>query len=63
MIAAQFLTGENKSPYPFLNVDTLGAGTVVLNIILLSAAFLTVGYLGVAADHWMKKWANSNNMP
>ncbi len=63
MIAAQFLTGENKYPYPFLNVDTLGAGTVVLNIILLSAAFLTVGYLGVAADHWMKKWANSNNMP
>lgn len=51
MIAAQFLTGDGKYPYPFLNVDLLGAGAVVLNILLLAVAFLAVGYLGVAVDH------------
>ncbi len=51
MVAAQFMTGDSRYPYPFLNVDMLGAGTVALNIVLLSAAFLAVGYLGVWADH------------
>jgi hypothetical protein len=55
MIAAQFITGDGKYPYPFLNVDTLGVGAVVLNIVLLAVAFLAVGYLGVAVDHEMKK--------
>ena len=55
MIAAQFLTGESKYPYPFLNADMLGIGAVALNIVLLAAAFLAVGYLGVAVDHGMKK--------
>jgi hypothetical protein len=55
MIAAQFLTGDGKYPYPFLNVDTLGVGAVVLNIVLLAVAFLAVGYLGVLVDHGMKK--------
>ena len=63
MIAAQFLTGENKYPYPFLNVDALGVGAVVLNIVLLAVAFLAVGYLGVAADHWMGKAARLDNTP
>lgn len=63
MIAAQFLTGESKYPYPFLNVDALGVGAVVLNIVLLAVAFLAVGYLGVAADHWMGKAAGLNNAP
>lgn len=51
MIAAQFMTGDNKYPYPFLNVDMLGAGMVALNIVLLAAAFIAVGYLGVWVDH------------
>ena len=55
MIAAQFLTGDSKYPYPFLNVDTLGIGAVALNIVLLAAAFLAVGYLGVFVDHKLKK--------
>lgn len=55
MIAAQFITGDGKYPYPFLNVDTLGVGAVALNIVLLAVAFLAVGYLGVALDHGMKK--------
>lgn len=55
MIAAQFISGEGKYPYPFLDVDTLGAGAVALNIALLAAAFLAVGYIGVFADHKLKK--------
>ena len=55
MIAAQFLTGDGKYPYPFLNVDTLGVGAVVLNIVLLAVAFLAVGYLGVVVDSGIKK--------
>ena len=51
MIAAQLMTGDNKYPYPFLNVDMLGAGMVALNIVLLAAAFIAVGYLGVWVDH------------
>ncbi len=57
MISAQFLTGDNKYPYPFLNVDALGASAVALNIVLLAVAFLAVGYLGVAVDHGMKRLA------
>ncbi len=55
MIAAQFLTGENKYPYPFLNADTLGISAVTRNIVLLAVAFLAVGYLGVVVDCGMKK--------
>lgn len=55
MIAAQFLEGPMKYPYPFLNADTLGAGAVVRNILLLAAAFLAVGYVGVLLDHTLKK--------
>ena len=54
MIAAQFLTGDGKYLYPFLNVDTLGVGAVVLNIVLLTVAFLAVGYLGVVVDSGIK---------
>ena len=54
LIAAQFLTGESKYPYPFLNADTLGAGAVALNIVLIAFAFFAVRYLGVAVDHGLK---------
>ena len=54
MIAAQFLTGDDRYPYPFLNVDLLGAGAVALNVVLLAAAFLAVGFLGVFVDHKLK---------
>lgn len=39
------------------NVDSLGAGMVALNIVLLTVAFLVVGFLGVWID---PKLANSN---
>ena len=51
MIAARFMTGDSKYPYPFLNVDMLGIGRVALNIVLLAVAFITAGYLGVWIDH------------
>ena len=55
MIAAQFLQGDSKYPYPFLNVDALGGGMVSLNIVLLTVAFLVVGFLGVWIDHKLVK--------
>jgi hypothetical protein len=55
LIAAQFMTGDGKYPYPFLNMDTLGVGAVALNIVLIALAFFAVGYLGVAADHGIMK--------
>ncbi len=58
MIAAQFMTGENKYPYPFLNIDMLGVSAVCINIFLLAIAFLTIGYLAVWLDH---KLAQDNN--
>ena len=61
LIAAQFLTGESKYPYPFLNADTLGAGAVALNIVLIALAFFAVGYLGVAADHGIMKLIRQND--
>lgn len=55
MIAAQFLQGRDKYPYPFLDVDQLGAGMVLMNIVLLAIAFLVVGYVGVWLDHRWKQ--------
>lgn len=43
--------GIGDYPYPFLDIDTLGLGTVLLIILGLCAAFITVGYLGYRLDH------------
>lgn len=51
LISAQFISGEGKYPYPFLNIDTLGVKAVLINIVLLSIAYFAVGYLGVFMDH------------
>ena len=51
MFAAEFISGEGKYPYPFLDVDTLGIKAVLINIVLLSTAYFVVGYLGVYIDH------------
>ena len=55
MIAAQFISGEDKYPYPFLNIDTLGIAMVLVNILLLAVAFLAVGFIGVWADHKLSR--------
>ena len=53
MILSPFVPVQERYPYPFLNVDQLGIGMVILNILLLSFAFLAVGFLGVWLDHRM----------
>lgn len=51
MILSPFVPVQERYPYPFLNVDQLGIGMVVLNILFLSFAFLAAGFLGVWLDH------------
>ena len=51
LISAQYISGEGKYPYPFLDVDTLGIKVVLINIVLLSIAYFVVGYLGIYIDH------------
>lgn len=55
MIAAPFLSGSDRYPYPFLNVDTLGWPIVLLNILLLSAAYFMAGYLVYGLDRLLWK--------
>lgn len=43
--------GIGDYPYPFLDVNTLGAGPVILAILGLSAGFIIVGYLLYGYDH------------
>lgn len=54
MLAAQTIPMKNKYPYPFLDIDTLGVTGVLINVILLAAGFLLVGYIGVWIDHKLK---------
>lgn len=39
------ITGSGNYPYPFLNVDELGLGTVLLVMAGLAAGFMIVGYI------------------
>lgn len=39
------------SPYPFLDIDTLGWGTVNLMVVGISAAFIAFGYICYGIDH------------
>ncbi|WP_322152797.1 Pr6Pr family membrane protein [Paratractidigestivibacter sp.] len=43
--------GSGRWPYPFLDVDALGALTVALIIVALLVFFVAFGYLYVAIDH------------
>lgn len=42
-------------PYPFLDVNTLGVGPVLLAIVGLSVGFIVVGYLLYGIDHTLAK--------
>lgn len=55
LVASPLLPAASRYPYPFLNVDALGAAAVALNIVLLAAAFLAVGFCGVWIDHRLIK--------
>lgn len=54
MLAAKIIPMKNKYPYPFLDVDILGATGVLVNVVLLAAGFLLIGYIGVWIDHKLK---------
>lgn len=43
----------NRYPYPFINVDALGWGRVLLVVLFLNVLFLLLGYGFVAADRWL----------
>lgn len=46
---------EGYYPYPFLDLNKLGAGEVILNVLLMLAAFTVVGLLLVAASRSFKR--------
>lgn len=48
-------------PYPFLNVDELGAGGVAAGIAWLSVAIFTILFLFVALDRWLGRLARRRN--
>lgn len=50
---------EGYYPYPFLDLNKLGAGEVILNVLLMLAAFTVVGLLLVAASRSFKRPAKS----
>lgn len=50
LFAAQWMTGTDRYPYPFLNVDLLGWNGVLLNILLLALGYFAVGYLIFGLD-------------
>lgn len=55
LISAQWMTGEDRYPYPFLNADMLGWGQVFLNMVLLAAAYFAVGFLVCLLDRKLGK--------
>ena len=49
--------GGSRYPYPFMDVDQLGWGTVLLTILYLTAFFLALGYVWVSIDKGLAKVA------
>ena len=50
LIRGLFLSGPNRYPYPFLDVDQLGYGGVALNAVIYGLAFWLIGMAFVALD-------------
>lgn len=42
--------GDGRYPYPFIDIDILGAGTVALTSVALAVAFVALGYIYVGID-------------
>jgi len=47
--------GSSRYPYPFLNVDSLGLGKVLLTVLLMVLFFIALGYGFVLADHLLQR--------
>lgn len=48
-------TGASRYPYPFIDVDMLGAGQVALTCVVLVAAFVALGFIYFAIDRALAK--------
>lgn len=46
---------NSRFPYPFIDVDTLGASGVAKNSALILLAFIAIGYVYCLADHLLKR--------
>lgn len=42
--------GKSRYPYPFMDVDVLGIGKVALIILIITVAYIAIGYLFYVAD-------------
>lgn len=63
MIRAQ-LGGEprgvqSRYPYFFIDIDKLGLGPVLLNVLLLSIGFLVIGYALFGVDRFLGQKKNA----
>jgi hypothetical protein len=47
--------GGSRYPYPFMDVDKLGWGTVLLTVLVLLAIFIALGYVYVLIDRVLLK--------
>jgi hypothetical protein len=58
MVAARIGNGigdQSRYPYPFLDVDKLGWGTVLLTVLIMVAAFVVLGYIYFGIDTGLKR--------
>ena len=58
MIAARMGDGigyNSRYPYPFLNVDAVGWGSVLLTVLALGAFFIALGYIYYGLDCGLKR--------
>jgi hypothetical protein len=51
MLLAQFSAGVPFYPYPFMNAETLGLWRVLVNVSVMTAVFVALGYGLVLIDH------------
>lgn len=58
MISAQFMTGERRFPYPFLDYETLGLGRMALILLAMTAFFLLLGFAFFFADRALARRAH-----
>lgn len=49
--------GGSRYPYPFMDVDKLGWGTVLLTVLVLTVFFIALGYIWVLIDKGLAKAA------
>ncbi|GAB2752709.1 hypothetical protein GCM10027174_29870 [Salinifilum aidingensis] len=55
LVRGALIDAEVRYPYPFINVDMLGAAGVAQNVVLYGAAFWLLGALLVALDRFLPR--------